>query len=230
MYGSKILWRVPSLHNHSLDPRAAIVLDLVPRASGHQADEARFLNFWKISFQARVTSIWTWIEEIRPEGSNLKENVWRLPSLHGHRSGRRGPIDLDSFSRASAKGHTKHLVLGFYIFEKLNSGPELWPFENGLTKSVRKAPILRQIWPEFFFYGKTTSRAWWWPQKLSQKSISSQSYNISVQSIPTKWYFWAFFFETVSLFWFSLFLLSLSGFWLFSFKPPLALLGGVITS
>ena len=46
--------------------------------------------------------IWTWIEEIRPEGSNLKEIVWRLPSLHGHSSGPRGPIDLDSFSRASA--------------------------------------------------------------------------------------------------------------------------------
>ena len=32
-----------------------------------------------------------------------------------------------------------------------------------------------------------------------------------------------------SLFWFSLFLLPLSGFWPFSFKPPLAPLGGVIT-
>ena len=35
------------MHNHSLDPRAAIVLDLVPRASAHQADEARLLNFLK---------------------------------------------------------------------------------------------------------------------------------------------------------------------------------------
>ena len=42
---SKILSRVPSLNNrHSLDPRAAIVLDLVPRASTHQADEARLLK------------------------------------------------------------------------------------------------------------------------------------------------------------------------------------------
>ena len=32
---------------------------------------------------------------------------------------------------------------------------------------------------QLFSYGKTTSRAWWWPQKLSQKSISSQSYNRS---------------------------------------------------
>ena len=40
---------------------------------------------------------------------------------------------MDSFSRASAY----QLVLG--------AGPEFWLFKNGLTKSVRKAPILRQI-------------------------------------------------------------------------------------
>ena len=34
-------FNVPSLHHHSLDPRAAIVMNLVPRASAHQADEAR---------------------------------------------------------------------------------------------------------------------------------------------------------------------------------------------
>ena len=33
--------QVPYLNDHSLDPRDAIVLDLVPRASAHQADEAR---------------------------------------------------------------------------------------------------------------------------------------------------------------------------------------------
>ena len=49
---------------------------------------------------------------------------------------------------------------------------------------------------------------------------------ISVQSIAMKWYFCAFFFnEMPSLFWFSLFLLPLSGFWPFSFKPPRAVLG-----
>ena len=31
--------------SHNLDPRAAMVLDPVPRASAHQADEARLLNF-----------------------------------------------------------------------------------------------------------------------------------------------------------------------------------------
>ena len=51
---------------------------------------------------------------------------------------------------------------------------------------------------------------------------------ISVQCIPTKWHFWAFFYEMASLFWFSLFLFPLSGFWPFSFKPPRAALGGVI--
>ena len=45
MDGSKIICWVPSLHDHCLDPRAAIVLDLVPRASAHQADKLRLLNF-----------------------------------------------------------------------------------------------------------------------------------------------------------------------------------------
>ena len=36
--------------------------------------------------QTRFMRIWTWIEEIQPEGSNLKEMVWQLPSLHGHSS------------------------------------------------------------------------------------------------------------------------------------------------
>ena len=45
MDGSKILGQEPSLHDHNLDPRAAIVLDLEPRASAYQADEARLLNF-----------------------------------------------------------------------------------------------------------------------------------------------------------------------------------------
>ena len=111
---SKILWRIPSLNNHSLDPRAAIVLDLVPRASSDQTDEARLLNFWEISFQARVVRVWTWIEEIQPEGSNLKVIVWRLPSLHGHSSGPRGPIDLDSFSSASAHQALNTAFLNFW--------------------------------------------------------------------------------------------------------------------
>ena len=44
------------MHNHNLDPRATIVLDLVPRASVHQADEARLLNFLKfLSRQSYVS-------------------------------------------------------------------------------------------------------------------------------------------------------------------------------
>ena len=139
MNGSQILWQVPSLNDHSLDPRDAIVLDLVPRASAHQADEARLLNFWKISFQARVIHVWTWIEEIWPEGSNLEEIVWQLPSLRGHSSGPRGPIDLNfSFSMARP-------------LPGLGDGHRNWP----------KSPFLARV--------------------------------ISVQSIPTKGVFWAFF-------------------------------------
>ena len=129
--------------------------------------------------------------------------------------------------------HTKLMRLGFWIFEKLHSGPELWPFENGLTKSGTKAPILRQIWR--------------WPSLNGHNSVPRGPIDlnsfpmdrplpglgdghrkwpkspflarvISVQKIPTKWYFWAFFYETASLFWFSLFLLPLSWFWPFSFK------------
>ena len=32
--------------------------------------------------------------------------------------------------------------MDFEIFEKLHSGPEIWPFENELPKSVTLAPIL----------------------------------------------------------------------------------------
>ena len=77
--------------DHNLDPMAAIVLDLVPRASAHQADEAMLLNF---------------------------------------------------FSRASVY---QVLGAGLKFFLKSHSGPELWLFEDGFIKSVRKASILRQI-------------------------------------------------------------------------------------
>ena len=49
---------------------------------------------------------------------------------------------------------------------------------------------------------------------------------INVQSIDTKWHLRATFYETLSLFWFSLFLLPLSRFLPFSFIPPRASLGG----
>ena len=39
---SKIL--LPSLHDHSLYLKVAIVLDLVPRASAQKGDEAKLLN------------------------------------------------------------------------------------------------------------------------------------------------------------------------------------------
>ena len=151
MNGSQILWQVPSLNNHSLDPRAAIVLDLVPRASAHQADEAGLLNFWKISFQARVMRVWTWIEEIWPEGSNLKEMVWKLQFLNGHSSGPWGPIDLDSFSRASAyQGlgaelfnfwkiafRTRVMVVWKWIHKQWHKRPN---FETNLTVAVFERP------------------------------------------------------------------------------------------
>ena len=151
MNGSQILWQVPSLNDHSLDPRAAIVLDLVPRASAHQADEARLLNFWKISFQTRVMRVWTWIEEIRPEGSKLKEMVWKLPFLNGHSSGPWGPIDLDSFSRASAYQalgagllnfwkiafRTRVMAVWKWIHKKWHKSPN---FETNLTLALFKRP------------------------------------------------------------------------------------------
>ena len=128
-------------------------------------------------------TVWTWIEEIRPEGSNLEEIVWRLPFFNGHSSGPWGSIDLDSFSRASA-------------YQALGAG-------------------LLNFW------------AWWWPQKMAQKSFFSQSYKRSKYRHEMA-LLSLFFYKMASLFWFSLFLLPLSGFWPFSFKPPLAPLGGVI--
>ena len=152
MDGSKILWRIPSLHDHSLDPRAAIVLDLVPRASAHQADEARLLNSGKIS----------------------KIEFWK----------------------------------NFQNWQKVPQKPQFWdqfdvcPLWTAITWTLEvQLTWILSLWT----HGQTTSRAWWWPQKTAQK-----------------WYFWAFFYEMASLFWFSLFLLPLSGFWPFSFP-----LGGV---
>ena len=137
MDGSKILWRVSSLHHHNLDPRAAIVLDLVPRASALQADEARLLDFWKISFQARVMSISAWIEEIWPEGSDLKEILWQLPSLHSHSSSHRGPIDLDSFSRASAY---QALGAGLLNFWKIAFRTRVMAIWKWIDKKWHKSP------------------------------------------------------------------------------------------
>ena len=89
-----------------LDPRAAIDLDLLPRANAHKADEDRLLYIWKIPSQSWVKRVLR-IEEIQPISSNLEEIIWRVTSLHSHNSGPRGQTDMDSFSRASA-----HQVLG----------------------------------------------------------------------------------------------------------------------
>ena len=93
-------------------------------------------NLDKISFQARVMGVWTWIKEIRPKCSNLEEIIWWLPSLHGnsldpkasilrqiwqlpslngHNSDPRVPIDLDSFCMVRAlpglgDGHLGEIV------------------------------------------------------------------------------------------------------------------------
>ena len=112
-----------------------------------------------------------------------------------------------------------------------------------IHKSVRKAPILRQVWqlPSLNSHnsdprGPIDLNYFSMPRPLP--GLGDGHINcpqspflarvISVQSIDTKW-FWAFFYGTASLFWFSLVLLPLSGFWPFSFKPRLASLGGVIT-
>ena len=48
-----------------------------------------------------------------------------------------------------------------------------------------------------------------------------QAWLIRVQSSHTIWHFWAIFGRTSSFYWFSLFLLPLSRFWLIPFKPLL---------
>ena len=130
-----------------------------------------------------------------------------LPSWHSHSSGPRGPIDLDSFCRASA-----HHALGARFFKYLRNliSNQRLPFENGFTKSVRKTSLLRQIWR--------------WPSLNGHNSVPRGPIDlnsfpmdrplpglgdghrkwpkspflarvISVQKIPTKWYFWAFFLQ-----------------------------------
>ena len=113
-----------------------------------------------------------------------------------------------------------------------------------IHKSVRKAPILRLIWqlPSLNSHNsdhRGTIDLNYFSMARPLPGLGDGHINcpkspflarvISVQSIDTKWYFWAFFYGTASLFWFSVVLLPLSGFWPFSFKPRLASLGGVIT-
>ena len=115
-------------------------------------------------------SIWAWIEEICPEGSNLIVIGWWLPSLHGHSPSPRGPIDLDSFSRASA-----YKALGAGLFKFLHSGPKLWSFENGFTKSVRKASILIQIWWLLYLNGHNSDPRVWFSLQLKFNSLGLDS-------------------------------------------------------
>ena len=113
--------------------------------------------------------------------------------------------------------HTKYLVLGFWIFEKSHSVPELWPFENGLTKSVTKASNLGpNLWLPSLNGHNSDPRG-----EIDLNSFPMASplpglgdghrkcpkspflaRVISDQSIDTKWHFWVFFYKTASLFWF----------------------------
>ena len=104
-----------------------------------RTEEARLLNFWKVSFQARVMSVWTWIEKIRPKGSNLKEIVWQLLSLHGRSSGPRGPIDLDSFSRASTY---QALGAGLLNFWKISFRTRVMAVWKWIDTNGEKSPNL----------------------------------------------------------------------------------------
>ena len=130
MDGSKILWRVPTLHDHCLYPRAAIILDLVPKTCAHQAGEAKLgqsyacLNMDRGNLAKRLKF-----------GRN---SLMVYPLCTAVAWAREIP-----FFRASAH---QALYSGLSHFWKILFRSELWPFENGFTKSVRKASMLRQIW------------------------------------------------------------------------------------
>ena len=131
--------------------------------------------------------------------------------------------------------NVKLMIWGFWIFAKLHSRPEIWAFENGLPKSGTFAPILRQIWRLPSLTGHSlahrgaidpgpfsTAREFPADDFRHWKCLKSpfQAWLIRVQSSDTKGEFWAIFGRTSSFYWFSLFLLPLSRFWLIPFKPP----------
>ena len=128
------------------------------------------------------------------------------------------------------------MIWGFWIFAKLHSRPEICAFENGLTKSVTFASMLRQIWRVPSLNGHnsarrgaidpgpfSTARGFPADDLRHWKCLKSpfQAWLIRVQSSHTIWYFWAIFGRTSSFYWFSLFSLPLSRFWPISFEPPL---------
>ena len=117
---------VPSLHNYSLDPRAAIVLDLMPRARAHQANETNISNFLK-KFQARTACVWIWIDEIQP-----KAQIWKKMS--------------DGFWKISFQ--TRVMAIWKWIRKKCDKG-----LNFGTNLIVTLGPQ-RLNWPEFFSYGK----------------------------------------------------------------------------
>ena len=127
------------------------------------------------------------------------------------------------------------MILGTGSASKVHSKPDLCAFENVVTKSVTFAPIFVLLWRLPCLTGHnsahrgaidpgpfSTAREFPADDFRHWKCLKSpfQAWLIRVQSSHTIWYFWAIFGFTPSFFWFSLFLLPLSRFWLIPFKPP----------
>ena len=163
----------------------------------------------------------TWIEKIRPDGPNLKEIVWWVPSLHSHRSGPRGPIDLDSFL---GKTNFSCVQDQNYCHLKMD-----W------QKSVTKAPILGPKWRLPSLNGHNLDPRGpidlnFFPMARPLSGLGDGHRNcpkslflakvICVQSNYTKWYFRATFYKMTSLFCFHCYYLHCQDFGSSLLNPP----------
>ena len=222
----KILCRLPTLTRCSLPCRGATVLGPCSMARALHYDGSRFLNFCKTPLQAWEMSVWTQTSNFHQiwrnstDGCPLWIAIARLPEVQ---------LTWVLFLWLA---NAKLLIWGFSIFTKLHSRPEICAFENGLTKFVTFASIFFLFWRLPSLNGHSSARRGAMdPGPFSKalglpaddfrhwKCLESpfQAWLIRVQSSDTIWYFWAIFCRTSSFYWFSLFSLPLSRFWMISF-------------
>ena len=120
----KILWRLPTLSGCSLPSRGATVLGACSMARALHSDGSRFLNFCKTPLQAWETSVWTQMSDFHQfwrnstDGSPLWMAIARPPE-----------VQL-TWVLFLWQANVKLKILGFWIFAKLHSRPEICAFEN----------------------------------------------------------------------------------------------------
>ena len=149
----KILWHSPTLTGCSLPSRGATVLGACSMARALHSDGSRFLNFCKTPLQAWETSVWIQMSVFHQFWRNSTDGcpLWTAIA--------RPPEVQLTWVLFLWLANAQLMIMGFWIFAKLHSRPEIWAFENGLTKSGNFASILRQIWRLPSLNGHSSARS-----------------------------------------------------------------------